>query len=120
MRLKQFYYLIFLLCSTSFFAQETYLDTFSNTSYSNNNGTQNFSSNWTEQNENSSAFGGRITITGGRLRFRNNDDRWIYRFVPLAGASTATLTLDYDANSANGQALDVYIYNSDKKSYLFN
>lgn len=117
MRLKQFYYLILLLCSTSFFAQETYLDTFSNTSYSNNNGTQNFSSNWTEQNENSSAFGGRITITGGRLRFRNNDDRWIYRFVPLAGASTATLTLDYDANSANGQALDVYIYNSDSNQW---
>ncbi|HAF77406.1 MAG TPA: sodium:calcium exchanger, partial [Maribacter sp.] len=102
---------------TSFFAQETYLDTFSNTSYSNNNGTQNFSSNWTEQNENSSAFGGRITITGGRLRFRNNDDRWIYRFVPLAGASTATLTLDYDANSANGQALDVYIYNADSNQW---
>lgn len=117
MRLKQFYYLIFLFCSTSFFAQETYLDTFSNTSYSNNNGTQNFSSNWTEQNENSSAFGGRITITGGRLRFRNNDDRWIYRFVPLAGASTATLTLDYDANSANGQALDVYIYNADSNQW---
>ena len=117
MRLKQFYYLILLLCSTSFFAQETYLDTFSSTSYSNNNGTQNFSSNWTEQNENSSAFGGRITITGGRLRFRNNDDRWIYRFVPLAGASTATLTLDYDANSANGQALDVYIYNSDSNQW---
>ena len=117
MRLKQFYYLILLLCSTSFFAQETYLDTFSNTSYSNNNGTQNFSSNWTEQNENSSAFGGRITITGGRLRFRNNDDRWIYRFVPLAGASTATLTLDYDANSANGQALDVYIYNADSNQW---
>ncbi|SEB42055.1 CUB domain-containing protein [Maribacter dokdonensis] len=119
MRLKQFYYLIFLLCSTSFFAQETYLDTFSNTSYSNNNGTQNFSSNWTEQNENSSAFGGRITITGGRLRFRNNDDRWIYRFVPLAGASTATLTLDYDANSANGQALDVYIYNADSNQWNY-
>ncbi|PHN93073.1 sodium:calcium exchanger [Maribacter sp. 6B07] len=119
MRLKQFYYLILLLCSTSFFAQETYLDTFSSTSYSNNNGTQNFSSNWTEQNENSSAFGGRITITGGRLRFRNNDDRWIYRFVPLAGASTATLTLDYDANSANGQALDVYIYNADSNQWNY-
>lgn len=119
MSLKHFYYLIILLCSTSFFAQETYLDTFSNTSYSNNNGTQNFSSNWTEQNENSSAFGGRITITGGRLRFRNNDDRWIYRFVPLAGASTATLTLDYDANSANGQALDVYIYNADSNQWNY-
>ncbi|WP_236973392.1 Calx-beta domain-containing protein [Maribacter sp. 6B07] len=95
------------------------MDTFSSTSYSNNNGTQNFSSNWTEQNENSSAFGGRITITGGRLRFRNNDDRWIYRFVPLAGASTATLTLDYDANSANGQALDVYIYNADSNQWNY-
>ncbi|MEP5269882.1 Calx-beta domain-containing protein [Maribacter dokdonensis] len=119
MRLKQFYYLIFLLCSTSFFAQETYLDTFSSTSYSNNNGTQNFSGNWVEQNDNNSAFNGRIRVTGGRLRFRNLDSGWIYRFVPLAGASSATLTLDYDATSAGGEAIDVFMYNADSNQWNF-
>ena len=119
MRLKQFYYLIFLLCSTSFFAQETYLDTFSSTSYSNNNGTQNFSGNWVEQNDNNSAFNGRIRVTGGRLRFRNLDSGWIYRFVPLAGASSATLTLDYDATSAGGEAIDVFVYNADSNQWNF-
>ncbi|CAG2531825.1 CUB domain-containing protein [Maribacter dokdonensis] len=119
MRLKQFYYLILLLCSTSFFAQETYLDTFSSTSYSNNNGTQNFSGNWVEQNDNNSAFNGRIRVTGGRLRFRNLDSGWIYRFVPLAGASSATLTLDYDATSAGGEAIDVFMYNADSNQWNF-
>lgn len=119
MRLKQYYYLIFLFCSTSFFAQETYLDTFSNTSYSNNNGTQNFSSNWVEQNDDNSAFNGRMRVTGGRLRFRNLDSGWIYRFVPLAGASSATLTLDYDATSAGGEAIDVFMYNADSNQWNF-
>ncbi|WP_245224963.1 Calx-beta domain-containing protein [Pseudozobellia sp. WGM2] len=108
-----------MLTSFQLFAQETYLDTFSNTSYANNNGSQNFSSNWVEQNDNNSAFNGRIRITGGRLRFRNLDSGWIYRFVPLAGATSATMTLNYDANSAGGEALDVYIYNADNNNWNF-
>ncbi|MEP2279005.1 Calx-beta domain-containing protein [Maribacter sp.] len=110
---------LIFLCATTFYAQETYLDTFTSTSYAINNGTQNFSSNWIEQNDNNGASGGSIRITGGRLRFRNSDDGWIYRFVPLSGASTATLTLDYDANSAGGEAIDVYIYNSDTNNWNF-
>ncbi|MEP2689198.1 MAG: Calx-beta domain-containing protein [Maribacter dokdonensis] len=95
------------------------MDTFSSTSYSNNNGTQNFSGNWVEQNDNNSAFNGRIRVTGGRLRFRNLDSGWIYRFVPLAGASSATLTLDYDATSAGGEAIDVFMYNADSNQWNF-
>ncbi len=110
---------IILFSGITLFGQETYLDNFSSTSYSNNNGTQNFSSNWLEQNDDNSPFGGRITITGGRLRFRNNDNRWIYRFVPLAGANAATMTLDYDANSAGGEAIDVFIYNADNNNWNF-
>ncbi|SHK85665.1 CUB domain-containing protein [Maribacter aquivivus] len=119
MRLRLFCYLLVLLCATSFYAQETYLDTFTSTFYGNNEGTQNFSSDWFESGDDGNAWGGRIQITGGRLRFRNLDNRYIYRFVPLAGASSATLTLDYDANSAGGEAIDVYIYNADNNQWNF-
>ncbi|WP_405413595.1 Calx-beta domain-containing protein [Maribacter sp. Asnod1-A12] len=119
MSLKHIVYLIFILFTVSFYAQETYLDTFTSTSYAINNGTQNFSSDWIEQNDNNGASGGSIRITGGRLRFRQSDDGWIYRFVPLSGASSATLTLDYDANSARGEAIDVFIYNSDTNNWNF-
>ncbi len=119
MKLRHFCYLLFLLCTTSFYAQETYLDTFTSTFYGSNEGTQNFSSDWFESGDDGNAWGGRIQITGGRLRFRNLDNRYIYRFVPLAGASSATLTLDYDANSAGGEAIDVYIYNADNNQWNF-
>lgn len=119
MSLRQFCYFIFLMISTGFYAQETYLDTFTSTFYGSNEGTQNFSSDWIEIGDDGNAWGGRIQITGGQLRFRNIDNRYIYRFVPLAGASSATLTLDYDANSAGGEAIDVYIYNADTNQWGF-
>ena len=120
MSLKELYTLVLVLCCTiGFYGQETYLDTFTSTSYSINEGTQSFSSDWLEQNDNNGAWGGDIRITGGRLRFRNSDNGWIYRFVPLSGASSATLTLDYDANSAGGEAIDVYIYNADNNNWGF-
>ena len=119
MSLRQFCYFILLMFSTGFYAQETYLDTFTSTFYGSNEGTQNFSSNWFESGDDGNAWGGRIQITGGRLRFMNLDNRYIYRFAPLAGASSATLTLDYDANSAGGEAIDVYIYNADTNQWNF-
>ena len=119
MSFKNLIFLFFTFCSISFYAQETYLDTFTSTFYGSNEGTQNFSSNWFESGDDGNAWGGRIQITGGRLRFRDLDNRYIYRFVPLAGASSATLTLDYDANSAGGEAIDVYIYNADNNQWNF-
>ncbi|WP_300027988.1 Calx-beta domain-containing protein [uncultured Maribacter sp.] len=119
MSFKNLIFLFFAFCSISFYAQETYLDTFTSTFYGSNEGTQNFSSNWFESGDDGNAWGGRIQITGGRLRFRDLDNRYIYRFVPLAGASSATLTLDYDANSAGGEAIDVYIYNADNNQWNF-
>ncbi|MDO1511840.1 Calx-beta domain-containing protein [Maribacter confluentis] len=120
MNLKYLYcVLLLLLSATSLYAQETYLDTFTSTSYGINEGTQNFSSNWIEQNDGNEAWGGSIRITGGRLRFRNSDDGWIYRFVPLDGASSATLTLDYDATSAGGEGIDVFVYNADNNDWGF-
>jgi len=57
----------------SVFGQDTFSDTFSSVSYSNNNGTQNFSGNWVETNETTNPSAGRILINSNQLRFRNLD-----------------------------------------------
>ena len=116
---KHLFFYILLLSSVLISAQETFRDTFSSTSYSNNDGSQNFSSNWIERNDNGSPFNGSIRINSNQLRFRGSDDAWIYRFVPLAGAVAATMTLDYNAISAGGEGIDVFIYNADNNNWGF-
>ena len=58
-----------LLFSISMFGQGYYLDEFSSSNYSNNDGTLNFGGDWIEVSDNSNAGSGRIEITGGRLIF---------------------------------------------------
>jgi len=108
--------IIFVTLIQSISAQ-TFRDNFNVVSYGNNNGSQNFSGNWIEQNDDGSPSGGRISINSNQLRFNNIDNRAIYRFVPLAGASSATLTLDYDATSRGNESLQVFIYNPDTNTF---
>ena len=95
---------------TQMSAQETYRDQFSSTSYSNNNGTQSFSSSWSESGDDNSANSGRIYISGGDLVFTNLDNARIERSLNLNGASSVTLTLDYDRTSGN-ESISVQLYN---------
>lgn len=115
--------LVFFLLLTSFaYGQRTYRDTFSNVSYSNQDGNNNFSSDWIEGREDNNPNGGAIRIVGNRLRFRDLDDRFIYRRAPLAGASSATLTFDYDATGRGDENLLVYIWNPGANTFnlIFN
>lgn len=112
-RSQLFFLLIVLSFPIAVSAQDTYLDRFNTTSYSNNDGSQNFSSNWIEVNDNNSPSGGTMRILSNQLRFGNLDGDWMYRFVPLSGASSVTLTLDYDASNIGNETLEVYIYNND-------
>ncbi|MDC6366097.1 MULTISPECIES: beta strand repeat-containing protein [Flavobacteriaceae] len=98
-------------------AQDTYSDQFNSASYSNNDGTQNFSGNWAEVNDGGSPTGGRIEIVGGELEFNNLDNRRISRDLDLSSATSATLTLDYDAISRGNESLLVQLYNSATFSY---
>ncbi|MCM4154354.1 sodium:calcium exchanger [Arenibacter sp. N53] len=98
-------------CFTQMSGQQTYLDNFNTTSYSNNNGTNNFSSNWTESNDDNSVSGGNIRITGSQLRFRRLSDETIQRNLNLAGAGTVTLTFDYNGSSRGGETLLVQLWN---------
>lgn len=85
--------------------QETFSDTFSSTSYSNNDGTQSFAGDWVEDNETTSPTGGRIEIVGNELEFRNLDNVSITRDLDLSGAASVDLTLDYDRTSGDEEIL---------------
>jgi hypothetical protein len=91
--------------------QQTYLDNFNSTSYSNNNGTSGFSSNWIESNDDNSASGGNIRVNSSQLRFRRLTDENIRRSLDLAGASSATLTFNYNGTSRGGETLLVQLWN---------
>ncbi|WP_190811532.1 proprotein convertase P-domain-containing protein [Flagellimonas sp. S3867] len=97
--------------------QDTYRDDFSSTSYTNNNGTQNFSGNWVEVSDDGSASGGRIEIVGNELEFNNLDGRTISRPLDLSGVSNAVLSLNYDATSRGNESLLVQLWNDNTSSY---
>ncbi|MEZ4811737.1 MAG: Calx-beta domain-containing protein [Allomuricauda sp.] len=96
--------------ATQISAQETFRDQFNSVSYSNNNGTQNFSGSWSETNDNNSPNSGRISISGGSLMFTDLDNVRIERSLNLSGATSVTLTLDYNRTSGN-ESVSVQLYN---------
>ncbi|MBJ2176193.1 DUF11 domain-containing protein [Aureibaculum sp. A20] len=110
----------FVICSTYIVsAQETYLDNFNVTSYSNNNGTQNFSSGWVETGD--LVLGpilGNILIASNQLRFTGVVlSSYIRRNLNLNGVNTAILTLDYNATSRGGETMDVELWNKTTNSW---
>jgi hypothetical protein len=106
-------------------AQETVRDNFGSRSYSNNNGTQNWSSNWIESNDENSSTGGRIRISGSRLRFEDitRNSHQIKRSADISGATSATLSFDWESvgldrqNNNRKEQLDVQISISTNGSF---
>ncbi|MCW5518078.1 beta strand repeat-containing protein [Muriicola sp. Z0-33] len=100
-----FLFIFMMLTGILSFGQETFLDNFNTTSYSNNNGSMNFSGDWVETNETTSPTAGRILINSSQLRFQNLDSRYITRSLDLSSAVSATLTLDYQRTNGNESIL---------------
>ncbi|MGE0468789.1 MAG: cadherin domain-containing protein [Nitrospira sp.] len=82
---------------------ETVQDTFSSTSYSNNDGTQSWSSSWSETDAGGSgASGGDVRVNSSQLRIDTDTvGNAISRGVDLSSATSATLTFNY-TNSLTG------------------
>ena len=85
---------------------ETIRDEFNTVSYSNNDGTQNFTSDW--YNDTSPASGTR-RVEGGVMKIDNSDggdafDEIARRDFDLSGATSATLTLDYSGVKVLGDS----------------
>jgi Ca2+-binding RTX toxin-like protein len=94
-------------------------DQFGSQSYNNNNGSVNWAGSWTE-NDTGGAFGGDINITGGRLHFGESTDggETIARSLNLAGATSATLTFDYEEDDRDlGENTVVQAWNSTTNSW---
>ena len=73
---------------------ETVRDEFNEKSYSNNDGTQNWTTNWVEINDDDKPDKGKIRIKEDQLRLKG-EERGIQRRANLAGAVSATLQFDF-------------------------
>ncbi|CAM4185069.1 S-layer family protein [Zobellia roscoffensis] len=116
---KFFYVLLVMLCSLQLVAQETYRDNFSSVSYSNNNGSSNFSTNWIETGDSNNGPASQyIRISSNRLELY-----WIYgetirRSANLNGAATAVLSFTWQSISlTGGRALDIQVSNNGGATY---
>ncbi len=101
---KSLIFILVLLVSLSLKAQDTFSDTFSSVSYSNNDGTKNWSTNWIESNDDGSSSSGNIRITGNELRFEDisKSSEQITREADLNGATSATLSFDWQTSGLDG------------------
>ncbi|MFT6993802.1 MAG: hypothetical protein ACJA1P_000529 [Maribacter sp.] len=89
--------LIFISVTITGFGQDTFADDFQSSSYSNNDGSENFSTSWTESGETTDPGGGRIRINNNRLRFTNlRINRSITRTLDLSAYVSATLDFTYE------------------------
>ncbi|WP_419211542.1 hypothetical protein ACNR9Q_12435 [Maribacter sp. X9] len=109
--MKSFYLLsAFFLYSLPFWGQNTYSDTFSSVSYSNNDGNTNFSGSWIEDGDNNSASSGYIRITYDELRFAYIWTENIKRTANLTGATSAILTFNWRTSSLeSGETLAIQL-----------
>ena len=102
-------------CIGSGVCTSSYLDSFTNTDYSNSDGLDAWTGNWIETEDDGSASSGRISITGGELRMTNsigsNFDPSIEREADILGAVSATLRVDLDTSGTleNGDAFDISV-----------
>ncbi|WP_419212343.1 Calx-beta domain-containing protein [Maribacter sp. X9] len=106
-------FLLILSSTQRLLAQETFIDNFDTNSYNTNNGTRLFSSNWTENDlSGGGATSGRISISSGSLVFKNLDhnDR-IDRTFNLAGATSATASIELNSGQRGSGSLGIQFYN---------
>jgi len=93
--------LVFLFSAFPAFA-DTVRDEFTTLSYTNNNGTVNWATNWLEITEADGATTGDVQVItdqgSGRLRI-SGSNKGVQREVNLSGATVATLTFDYRSES---------------------
>ncbi|MGQ0752034.1 MAG: DUF4347 domain-containing protein, partial [Betaproteobacteria bacterium] len=102
---------------TTALTTDTVRDNFGAVSYSNNNGTENWSSGWVDVDGNPS--GGNIFISGGQLVLSANLINFdtIDRGINLSGATSATLSFSYSNQLALLSAIDLQISTNGGTSY---
>ncbi|MBK9306290.1 MAG: DUF4347 domain-containing protein [Nitrospira sp.] len=90
---------------------ETVKDTFSGKSYANNNGTESWSSGWSERDaDGGEASGGDVQINSGQLRIDTDSvGTAVSRGVDLSHATRATLTFHYTNRLSGGDRIELRV-----------
>lgn len=114
---NKLYFALAALFSITVSAQETFSDTFSALSYSNNNGSRSWASNWLEYNDTNTPDDGRIQIQGSRLRFSGLSSQYITRTANLNFYVTASLSFDWETFSLDGAETMAVQISSDGSSF---
>ena len=83
-------------------------DNFGAVAYNNNDGTQNWSADWVENDSvGNSPAGGKIRVTGGALQITPNNVQDISRTANLSGVTSATLSFSYNNTLGAGDVVQV-------------
>ncbi len=97
----------------SVLAVETVRDNFDSDSYSNNDGSQSWTSDWQEIGENDGENAGRVIVDSDALHIYGNSGGspldGVQRVANLSGATSATLSFDYNNIQGNGSKYFVEI-----------
>ena len=105
---------VFMLMTSSLVYADVFLDEFSSSSYSNQDGDQLWSGDWIETGDDGSpsffAPGSNISVFIGSL-IMSGGDNFIERRLNLAGYTQATLEFDYQelGFDTNGDRIDIYV-----------
>lgn len=112
MKRQNFILVVVSLVCTFFevYAQDTYFDDFNLNSYTQNDGTLNFSNAWDETGDNDNPGNGRIRINAQSLRLQNLDNAFITRDLDLSAANTVHLSLNFNRTVGN-EPLLVQLFN---------
>ncbi len=98
----------------------TFRDEFSSSSYSRQDGTANWATNWDEINDNDNPDNGDIDINGSELRFDGDSNATIEREINLSSYTSATLSFDYreTGNWESSDDFDVYVSEDGGSSWV--
>lgn len=115
----KFFFVLVLAVTGIASGQETFRDNFGSVSYSNNDGTQNWSSDWVESGDTDLGPTAQyVYISGGRLTFYYVWSETIRRTANLGGANTATLSFSWQTSGLNGaKGLRIQVSNNGGASY---
>ncbi len=112
--------LLLFSCCATIVGQDTYIDNFGSVSYSNDDGNQNWSTNWIENGDDTDngPVNQYINITGNRLRMYYIWTENIRRSADLSGTTNATLSFDWETISlTSSQRLAVQISSNGGATY---
>ena len=112
--------IIGLAVTTSYVVAGTYpnvRDDFNTVSYSNNDGSVNFSNDWYD-NEDQDPSTGRIWVENSYLNFKNLDNKYIYRGFDASSASGVAYSMEIKTDGIGDEALYVGCYDKTNNEWV--